>query len=153
MSDTQGQTPQFGDREASSKAASRAMQGNTKRDTKPEIQLRKALWARGARYRLHAPDLPGKPDLVFPGKKVAIFCDGDFWHGRHWEDRKERLSKGSNADYWVPKIRANMLRDRRNTDSLEDAGWTVLRFWEGEINKDCEGIVDEIISVLQGLRI
>lgn len=140
--------PQFADRPSSSPAASRSMRGNVKRDTKPELMLRKALWARGARYRLHASDLPGRPDIVFRRKKVAIFCDGDFWHGRDWDARRERLETGSNSDYWIPKIRANMVRDRAQTAELERQGWTVLRYWEGEIKEECDAIAGEILSVL-----
>jgi len=141
-------TPQFGDRTSSSAAASRSMRGNVKRDTKPEMMLRKALWARGARYRLHMSDLPGTPDIVFPGKRVAVFCDGDFWHGRDWDSRRERLSAGANADYWIPKIHANMVRDREQTASLESQGWTVLRYWEGQIKNHCQAVAQEIVKVL-----
>ena len=125
------------------------MRGNVKQDTKPEMMLRKALWARGARYRLHASNLPGRPDIVFGGRRVAVFCDGDFWHGRNWDCRRERLEGGANADYWIPKIQANMVRDREQTAELEAQGWTVLRYWEGEIRDNCQAIAGAIVKALE----
>jgi DNA mismatch endonuclease (patch repair protein) len=125
--------PRFSSFKPASETASRIKQRNRSRDTKAELLLRKELWRRGLRYRLHAPDLPGKPDIVFRRAKVAIFCDGDFWHGRSWRERHERLSRGSNAPYWTAKIAANVARDRRNTRSLRAAGWTVVRLWETDI--------------------
>jgi DNA mismatch endonuclease (patch repair protein) len=99
------------------------------------MMLRRALWAQGMRYRLH-PNLTGKPDIVFRKTKVAVFCDGDFWHGRAWKDRKAKLSLGANADYWIAKIRTNRARDRRTNRQLKRSGWHVVRVWESEINKD-----------------
>src|SRR5262245_10843959 len=101
------------------------MRRNTSRNTRPELLLRRALWELGARYRLHLDNLPGRPDIVFPSAKVAVFCDGDFWHGRNWQARRRRLAHGSNADYWIPKILANRARDRRVSRQLSDLGWTV----------------------------
>lgn len=145
-------TPQFGDREPASKDASRAMQGNQSRDTKPEMMLRRALWHRGHRYRLHRRDLPGNPDIVFASAQLAVFCDGDFWHGRNWPRRKRKLAEGSNADYWIPKIRSNMERDERYTRELEEEGWTVLRLWESEIKDDPQAAADAVESALQEAR-
>lgn len=98
--------------------------------------LRKELWRRGLRFRLHASDLPGKPDIVFRRARVAVFCDGDFWHGRRFRERLEKLARGSNAAYWTAKIAANVARDRRNTRSLRAAGWMVVRVWETDILRD-----------------
>src|SRR5687768_16254502 len=84
-----------------SSAASRVGAGNRRQDTTPEILLRKALWAAGVRYRLHGTRLPGRPDLVIARYRLVVFCDGDFWHGRHWQRRKQRLLSGWNAPYWV----------------------------------------------------
>lgn len=92
--------------------------------------------------------MPGKPDIVFKGKKVAIFCDGDFWHGRDWEKKKEKLKKGENASYWIAKIERNIERDQMQTRELEKAGWKVLRFWESEIKNNLEDVVDVILNVL-----
>ncbi len=107
-----------------------------RKDTKAEVLLRKALWALGLRYRKNVATLPGKPDIVFTRARVAVFVDGDFWHGRNWEERLAKLQKGANAPYWVAKIAANMERDRRKTAELEAAGWTVIRVWETDVLHD-----------------
>ena len=119
------------------------MRGNKKRDTKPELALRRALFGRGLRYRIHYDGLPGTPDIVFTRQRVAIFCDGDFWHGKDWESRKRTLKK--NRDYWIPKIERNIQRDRLVRKELEEAGWTVLRFWESQIRQD----VDTVAQIVQ----
>jgi DNA mismatch endonuclease (patch repair protein) len=100
------------------------------------VTLRRALWAIGCRYRKNVLGLPGRPDIVFPGRKVAVFCDGDFWHGRDWEARKVKLSGGNNSGYWLAKIQRNIERDQQNTQRLQELGWTVLRFWESQIRSD-----------------
>lgn len=102
------------------------------KDTKPEIRLRKALFALGYRYRLNVADLPGKPDLVFPKYKTALFMHGCFWHG-HDCKRGSRKPK-TNADYWRNKIAKNKERDKRNADALEAAGWRVIIVWECELS-------------------
>jgi len=98
------------------------------KDTKPEIQLRKALHALGYRYRLNVNDLPGKPDLVFPKHQTIIFVHGCFWHG-HSCKRGQRMPK-TNADYWREKIARNKARDRKNKKTLESLGWNVITVWE-----------------------
>jgi DNA mismatch endonuclease, patch repair protein len=127
---------------ASRRASSLARGASIKRDTRCEIVLRSALWRRGFRYRINVKSLPGRPDIVFPRRQVAIFCDGDFWHGRQLHRRLEKLSAGHNAEYWVAKIRRNVARDRERTTELERAGWLVLRFWETDILRDPGGVVD-----------
>jgi DNA mismatch endonuclease (patch repair protein) len=92
--------------------------------------------------------LPGRPDIAFHRYCVAVFCDGDFWHGRHLEDRVARLAKGHNAPYWVAKISGNVARDRRNDDALRAQGWVVLRFWETDIIARATEIADEVASLL-----
>jgi DNA mismatch endonuclease (patch repair protein) len=87
-------------------------------DTAPEIALRHAVWARGLRYRLHDADLPGKPDMVLPRHKIAVFVDGDYWHGNQWRERgfrslEEQLEQVHNKEYWIKKIERNMARDQR----------------------------------------
>lgn len=136
------------ERTASVKRKNRAKGGNA------ETLLRKRLWARGLRYRLHAKELPGKPDIVFRKRRLAVFVDGDFWHGRNWEERQRKLAQGHNPGYWVEKIRYNLERDRRNTLALEAAGWRVLRLWETDILKDPEGAVDAVarLAEAQGTR-
>jgi len=103
-------------------------------NTMPEMILRKLLWLCGLRgYRLHSR-LPGRPDITFTRKKVAVFVDGCFWHGcPHCSDGR---APKSNTGYWTEKRRLNRERDLRRTAELESAGWTVLRFWEHEVNRD-----------------
>jgi DNA mismatch endonuclease (patch repair protein) len=128
--------PTFVGLSPASEAASRAKRGNRKRDTKPELVLRRALWAAGLRYRIHASHLPGNPDIVFRASRVVVFCDGDFWHGRDWPVLQEQLSRRHNADYWIAKICRNRERDALHTARLAEEGWLVLRFWENDIIRD-----------------
>jgi DNA mismatch endonuclease (patch repair protein) len=92
--------------------------------------------------------LPGRPDVVFPGARVAVFVDGDFWHGRDWEARREKLSRGNNPGYWVAKIRRNIERDQEKTRHLQEQGWTVLRLWESEVQADLDGAVRRVRGAL-----
>ena len=100
------------------------------KNTKPEMVVRKLLHSLGYRYRLHAKDLPGKPDVVFRRLKRAIFIHGCFWH-QHGECREGRLP-GSRPEYWIPKLGRNVERDRNHAAQLIDAGWRVLTLWECE---------------------
>lgn len=130
--------------------ATAAGRGSSKKvDTKCELILRKALWAAGYRYRKNAAELPGRPDILFSRARVAIFCDGDFWHGRDWESRRQKLQTGSNPDYWLAKIQRNMERDRETTSRLESMGWIVLRFWESEIRSASSEIVRKIEAIIK----
>jgi DNA mismatch endonuclease (patch repair protein) len=131
-----------------SQAASRTKRRNRSRDTSAELLLRKALWARGLRYRLHVRGLPGKPDIVFRRYRLAVFVDGDFWHGRDWDKRKGRLSRGANPTYWIEKIEYNMRRDREQTSLLTTRGWRVLRFWETDVARATGMAVAEISKFL-----
>lgn len=112
-------------------------------NTKPEITLRKALWAKGVRYRLNVSRLPGKPDIVINTKKIVIFIDGEFWHGYNWEDKKSKIK--SNTDYWIKKIERNIERDRLNNQKLTSMGYQVFRFWEHEIKKNLSGCISKIL--------
>ena len=125
--------PRYSAFRPASPVASAIKKRNRARDTKAEMLLRRALWARGIRYRLHAPELPGKPDIILRKARIVVFVDGDFWHGRHWKQRRAKLARGSNAAYWIPKIEANIARDRRVTRALRKDGWIVLRFWETDL--------------------
>jgi DNA mismatch endonuclease (patch repair protein) len=120
----------------SSPRASRTMSRIRATDTKAEILLRRAVWRLGLRFRKNYAKLPGKPDLVFTRQKLAVFCDGDFWHGRDWLLRRKKLQY--NRDYWVAKIERNMRRDKETDGKLERSGWAVLRLWEGDILSDPE---------------
>jgi len=114
------------------------------KDTVPEMTLRRALWARGLRYRLHYR-ITGRPDIVFPGQKTAIFIDGCFWHGCP----AHRTHPKNNADFWRTKIENNIARDADVTKILEAEGWTVLRFWEHQIKLELSSIIDRILLVLK----
>ncbi|MDG4670234.1 very short patch repair endonuclease [Shinella sp. 838] len=105
----------------------RIMQSVGQKDTGPEMLVRRALHKLGYRYRLHAKDLPGRPDMVFPGKKKVIFVHGCFWHGH--DCPKGKLPK-SRPEYWIPKIEANKARDERVIDELKKAGWDTKVVWQ-----------------------
>ena len=113
-------------------------------ETKIEQILRKALWHEGIRYRKNYNKLIGKPDIVITKYKIAIFCDGDFWHGR---DNCENIV-ASNKKYWLEKIKKNKERDLETTMTLRDNGWTVLRFWESDIKNNIEECMQEIKNCL-----
>jgi DNA (cytosine-5)-methyltransferase 1 len=121
------------------------------RDTTPELLLRKALRAAGLRFRTCAANLPGKPDIVIESKRLAIFIDGDFWHGGQWRRRRltsleEQFRQTASRGYWLRKIRRNMERDCRATAALIDSGWGVVRLWESEVLSDVEQCVARILS-------
>lgn len=111
-------------------------------NTSIEIQLRKALWHEGIRYRINLKTLPGKPDIAITKYKIAIFCDGEFWHGKNWETSKKSIK--TNRDYWIPKIERNIARDNTNERKLQNMGWIVLRYWGSEINKSLFSCVRDI---------
>jgi DNA mismatch endonuclease (patch repair protein) len=111
-------------------------------DTSIEILLRKALWHEGIRYRKNVKTLPGKPDIALTKYKIAVFCDGELWHGKDWETRKENIK--TNRDYWLPKIERNIARDNSNEKQLESMGWVVIRFWGKEIKKNLTKCITEI---------
>jgi DNA mismatch endonuclease (patch repair protein) len=127
-------TPSFKGLSAASPASSRSKKMNRSADTEHECLLRSALWRQGLRYRKNVRALPGKPDIVFSAARVAVFCDGDFWHGRDWQRLSRKLRTGANASYWIPKIKTNRNRDRRNDRLLKREGWTVIRVWETDIH-------------------
>jgi DNA mismatch endonuclease (patch repair protein) len=135
-------------RAASARASATARAASGKANTRCEMTLRRQLWRRGLRYRLNSPTLPGRPDIVFPRYRVAVFCDGDFWHGRNLAMRVAKLSRGHNANYWMAKVQRNVARDRSQTRALRNAGWMVLRFWESDILHRADAIVDQITSAL-----
>lgn len=116
------------------------------RNTKPEIELRKILWKNGYRYRIHYKGLPGKPDIVFPGRKKAIFVNGCFWHQHSCKDFKW---PSTNKEFWRNKIEDNVSRDSRNYEELTNKGWQYLIVWECEIKKKGNGsLFIRIISFL-----
>lgn len=143
------QGPSFKGLKPSSPRASAAAKGSSRKTgTRHELLLRRELWQRGLRYRKNVASLPGKPDLVFLGARVAVFCDGDFWHGKDWEARRAKLAKGSNPGYWIKKIERNMERDRQNAATLEEEGWAVIRLWESEIKRDPQAAANRVAEAL-----
>lgn len=121
------------------------MQHIHSKNTSIEVALRKALWHKGYRYRKNYSGLPGSPDIVLMKYKIAIFCDGEFFHGKDWEVLKPRLEKGENGEFWVSKISRNRERDDEINKKLLFMGWTVLRFLGAEIKKD----TDECVKVIE----
>ena len=113
-------------------------------DTRPEMFVRRALHARGYRYRVHGRSLPGKPDLVFAKRRAAVFVHGCFWH-RH--GCKKTTTPKSRQDYWQGKFDKNVARDQRNLAQLADEGWRVYVVWECEIDRD-EQIIDQLVAFL-----
>ena len=103
------------------------------RDTGPELAIRRLLWGAGYRYRLHRKDLPGKPDIVLPGRRTVVFVHGCFWHG-HDCARGARQPK-ANADYWIAKIAGNRERDAANLEALTALGWTPITVWECDLKQ------------------
>lgn len=123
----------------------RNMSNIKNKNTGIEIKLRKELWKRGYRYRKNYSKLPGKPDIVLVKYKIAIFCDSEFFHGKDWEVLKPQLERGKNAEFWIKKISRNKERDDEINKQLQYMGWTVIRFWGKDINKN----VDECIKVIE----
>jgi DNA mismatch endonuclease, patch repair protein len=142
-------SPSFRGLAAASQASSYAKKMNRRTDTAHECVLRSLLWRNGLRYRKNVKALPGKPDIVFVSQKVAIFCDGDFWHGRNWKHLSGKLRAGSNPSYWTQKIKTNRQRDRRTDKLLKREGWIVLRFWETDIHRDPVQAASKIVGLVR----
>lgn len=111
-----------------------------------ERLLAKRLWHAGCRYRKNDKRLPGSPDIAITKYKIAIFVDGEFWHGKDWTVKRERLRR--NREYWIEKIEENMARDRRNDAELALMGWRVIRFWEKEVKRDPDACVEEVCDAI-----
>jgi DNA mismatch endonuclease (patch repair protein) len=127
-------------------ARSQMMRRIKSKDTTPEIKLRSALWSKGLRYRKDYKLLPGKPDIVLVKNKIAIFVDGEFWHGFNWEKRKTTIK--DNREYWIQKIEKNIDRDKKYNFELEQKGWKVIRFWDREVNTNLEKCINTIRAFL-----
>ena len=122
------------------------------KDTKIEITLRKALWSKGYRYRKNYKKLPESPDICLTKYKIAIFCDGDFFHGKDWEVLKARVEKGNNGEYWSKKIQENMFRDNEKDKALNLMGWTVIHFWGKDILRNTEWCLKVIEETIMDLK-
>jgi len=118
--------------------------------TSIELKLRKALWHEGLRYRTNYRKLPGSPDITITRYKIAIFCDSEFWHGKDWRRLRRKLAKGNNPDFWIAKIRRNRQRDRQVDRRLAVMGWTVLHFWEDDIDRRLGQCVGTVIRTKEG---
>lgn len=122
------------------------MSANKGKGTKLELLFGKLLWNAGVRYRKNDKTVFGKPDFVIRKMKIAIFCDGEFWHGRDWEERKN--DHKSNCDFWYSKIERNIKRDEEVNEQLQADGWTVFRFWETEITKESDKCLNTILNYM-----
>lgn len=116
------------------------------KNTKSEVKLRKALWHLGIHYRKNFKLLLGKPDIVIPRCHIAIFVDGDFWHGRNFSAIDKRIDV--NHDFWINKLKKNIERDKYVNEALTEQGWLVLRFWDSDIKKDLNGCLSRILKYL-----
>jgi DNA mismatch endonuclease (patch repair protein) len=114
----------------------------------PEMLLRRALWAKNIRFRVHRKDLPGRPDIVIEKYKLVIFVDGDFWHGYQWEKRKPK----SNRAYWINKIERNMQKDKWVNNTLSDKGYTVMRFWEHDVKREMEACLNQVSLYIEASK-
>ena len=124
------------------------MQHIRAKDTAIEVKLRKALWKKGIRYRKNCKELPGKPDIVLTKYKIAIFCDGEFFHGKDWEVLRPKLERSNNSAFWISKISRNRELDDEVNKQLLYLGYTVIRFWGSDIKKhteECVQVVEETI--------
>lgn len=113
---------------------------------KAETILAKRLWHEGYRYRKNYKKLPGSPDIALTTYRVAVFVDGEFWHGENWEERKTKLKH--NREYWIEKIEENMARDKCVDAQLQEMGWITVHFWEKEVLKNTDNCVAYILSIL-----
>lgn len=117
---------------------------------KSETKLAKGLWRKGVRYRKNYKSLPGSPDIAITKYKIAIFVDGEFWHGYDWENRKRKLKR--NREYWIQKIEENMARDKRNDMLLKKKGWIPIHFWEKQILKDNEYCIEKVLLYIRSVK-
>ena len=117
------------------------------KNTKPELAFRKALYAKGYRYRIDYKKLIGKPDIALPKYKTVIFIDGEYWHGKNWEERKPKIK--TNREFWIAKFERNIQRDAEVNRALGEKGYTVFRFWESEIKKELDACLHRVIQHLE----
>lgn len=116
------------------------------KNTKPERLFRKALWNAGVRYRLHGKKLPGRPDIYIGKYRLAIFVDGEFWHGYKWEENKQRIH--TRREFWIEKIESNMRRDENANRQLQSMGYEVLRFWSTDIQKNLGACLHQVLNYI-----
>lgn len=140
------QVPRFHEENGfyTSASISKQMSKIRSKNTKPELLLRRALYANGLRFRVYNKKLPGNPDISIYKYRLAIFIDGEFWHGYDWATRKDQLK--SNRGFWLPKIERNMQRDRQVNQRLLAMGYSVCRFWQSDVQKNLGACVQSILS-------
>jgi len=126
------------------------MVANRSKGTRIEVSFAKLLWHAGVRYRKNDRSVYGTPDFVMKGLKIAIFCDGEFWHGRYWEKNKNSIR--SNTEYWYPKIERNIERDKEVSEYLTERGWKVFRFWETDIKKEPDKCLKMILDYINEIK-
>lgn len=115
--------------------------------SKAETDLAKELWKRGLRYRKNYRKLPGSPDIAVLKYHIAVFVDGEFWHGKDWDQKKDRLK--TNREYWIEKIEENIARDKRNDLLLFEMGWKPVHFWEKEVRTNLPACVEKVICEIE----
>lgn len=130
------------------KQRSKTMSKIRGKNSVPELLLRKGLWAKNFRFRLHRKDLPGRPDLAIEKYKLAIFVDGDFWHGYQSNLRQPKTNPG----FWGPKIERNKQRDRFVNQTLTEMGYTVMRFWEHEVKQNLDACINQVMLYIEAAR-
>ena len=144
--------PRFEESEGfyTTKERSRAMSKVKSKNSKAELLLRKALWKKNIRFRLHKKGLLGCPDILIAKYKLIIFVDGDFWHGYKWEEKRTKLK--ANIGFWIPKIEHNIQRDKMVNENLCKLGYNVMRFWEHEIKKDVTPCVNQVLLYIEATK-
>jgi DNA mismatch endonuclease, patch repair protein len=144
--------PTFKSLTPASAKASLTKRRNRSIGTLAERRLRQVLWANGARYRINDRTLPGVPDLVFRARRLVVFVDGDFWHGRNWRKLNRKLADGYNSSYWIEKIAYNRKRDVRINKLLRRQGFDVVRLWETDVIRSPFDAAAFVIRVLRARR-
>jgi|SRR5579864_142107 len=145
----QPKVPSFVGLEPASALCSRIKKANTSCNTRHEVALQSELSEQGLQFQINARNVPGKPDIVFPKAHLAVFCDGDFWHGRNWRVLRRNLARGTNAGYWCAKISRNIKRDKEITSLLKRSGWRVVRVWESDIKENARAIAMQLGKILR----
>lgn len=146
----QRKVPSFAGLKSASPLCSRIKKANRSCNTRHEVALQNELSQLGLRFQRNVGDVPGRPDIVFTKAHLAVFCDGDFWHGRNWSVMRRNLARGTNAAYWCAKISRNINRDKEITSLLKKSGWRVLRVWESDIKKNPRGVAMGLRKILRG---
>ena len=135
--------------ETSPEISKRMSHVKTKKNS-AEVMLAKSLWHKGYRYRLNYKELPGSPDIALTKYRIAIFIDGEFWHGKDFEQRKTKLK--NNKDYWIEKIQENIDRDLKNDKLLRQMEWYPIHFWSNYVIKYCNQCVEEVICLIDDIN-